>query len=218
MTLEEPSEAASKLYGQPSVIRDRRYRILFLVLVIAVAGVLALPWINAHRLSWRLGRAESISQVKSIARELISAESQPARLVLANFADQSKRRAYDPFHNVLAVADINDAWSDEHCHVIRDHGGASFGKEGISYVEVTIVENVPECVTFALRRSNGRTTLLLVAYKSIIPVRVEAPDKLSEWRATGFWNKYVQDWGDPNWERSKWSEQKKKEYEEWLSF
>ena len=217
MTLEEPSEAASKLYGQPSVIRDRRYRILFLVLVIAVAGGLALPWINAHRLSWRLGRAESISQVKSIARELISAESQPARLVLANFADQSKRRAYDPFHNVLVVADINDAWSDEHCHVIREHGGGSFGKEGISYVEVTIVENVPECVTFARRQSDGSTTFLLAAYRTTRPLGLEASE-LPVWRATGFWKKYIQVYGDPHWDRSKWSEQKKKEYEEWLSF
>ena len=76
---------------------------------------------------------------------------------------------------------------------------------------------MPECVTFALKRSDGHTTLLLVVYKSIIPVDVEAYGGFSEWQTTGFWKKYVQVLGDSNRDRAKWSEQKKKGYEEWLS-
>ncbi len=184
--------------------------------VIGTAGYYVLyPLYQAQKWEEELWVTTDALEAQSLISKLLRAENPYADSVLARNASSLEDVVYAKEHRVVLFFDpktgqpySTDRWS----------GNNMSPNITAKFVRPEIVENLPMAVTIAVTNEvNGSRYLFIFTYKHMGHVCDLSDEEFTEWKADGFWNRYIETQGHPIAAKRKptWNRAAEQEYQHW---
>ena len=146
--------------------------------------------------------------------KLVRVDRPQADAVLRKHSERVEEAVFAQEHRVVLF--INNETGRPHFATRWSRGNLSPNPTA-HFVRPQIVEKVPEAVTIsATNKVNDQKYLFIFGYKHNHHVGGLSDEEFESWKRDGFWNRYIQENGDPIAEkRSNWSERDRREYLIW---
>lgn len=187
---------------------------LLVLATVAASIVLLYPRYQASRWEEELVTTADAFELHELIGKILRAENTYADDMLAKHCERVENAVFAKEHRAVLLVS-ND--TGQPYSVSRWTATTMSPNITARFARPRIVENRPEAVTIAVTNQvNGLTFLFVFSYRHVGHVCDLSDAEFETWKQDGFWNRYVQEHGNPiAGPRERWTTFEEKRYLEW---